>query len=99
MRTRENQAETALATVLAELRAHEATLRLGGGHASIERQHGKGRMTARERIEKLVDSGTQSLELGLWAADGMYADWGGAPSAGVVTTIGLICGRRHMIIA
>ena len=65
---------------------------------AIERQHGKARLTARERIAKLVDPGTPLLEIGLWAADDMYADWGGA-GAGVVTAIGTIAGRRHMIVA
>src|SRR5687767_13672276 len=74
-------------------------IRLGGGPAAIERQHAKGRWTARERIERLIDPGSQSHELGLWAGNGMYADWGGAPAAGVVTTVGTICGRRHMIVA
>jgi acetyl-CoA carboxylase carboxyltransferase component len=88
-----------LEALVAELHKEEDRLRLGGGKTAIERQHKKNRLTARERIEKLVDSDTQTLELGLWAADGMYADWGGAPAAGVVTTIGTIGGRRHMIIA
>lgn len=56
-------------------------------------------MTARERVAKLIDADSQSLELGLWAAHEMYAEWGGAPAAGVVTTVGTICGRRHMIVA
>ncbi|HEX5102973.1 MAG TPA: carboxyl transferase domain-containing protein, partial [Pirellulaceae bacterium] len=82
-------------------RLHEevAQIALGGGHAAIERQHAKGRLTARERIERLIDPGSPLLELGLWAANGMYADWGGAPGAGVVTAIGTIGGRRHMIVA
>jgi acetyl-CoA carboxylase carboxyltransferase component len=81
------------------LRAEEARIQLGGGQAAIERQHAKGRLTARERIERLIDPGSSLLELGLWAASGMYADWGGAPGAGVVTAIGTIGGRRHMIVA
>lgn len=88
-----------LVDLLADLRRQEEKLRLGGGPAAIERQHGKHRLTARERIAKLVDADSQPLELGLWAAEGMYVDWGGAPGAGVVTTIGVIGGRRHMIVA
>jgi acetyl-CoA carboxylase carboxyltransferase component len=84
---------------MAVLRAEEARIRLGGGQAAIERQHAKGRLTARERLERLVDPGSPVLELGLWAANGMYADWGGAPGAGVVTAVGTIAGRRHMIVA
>jgi len=85
--------------LLGDLRQAEAGIQLGGGTASIQRQHGKGRLAARERIQRLIDPGTATLELGLWAAYGMYADWGGAAAAGVVTAIGTIGGRRHMLIA
>ena len=76
----------------------EAILRLGGGAKAIERQHEKGRRTARERIAMLCDADS-FFELGLWAAWQRYADWGGAPSAGVVTGIGTVNGRRVMVIA
>jgi acetyl-CoA carboxylase carboxyltransferase component len=82
-----------------ELDQEETRIRLGGGPKAIDRQHQKGRLTARERIAKLLDPGDNLFELGLWAAWGMYAEWGGAPSAGVVTGIGTISGRRAMIIA
>jgi acetyl-CoA carboxylase carboxyltransferase component len=82
-----------------EFAALEARIRLGGGPAAIERQHAKGRKTARERIDALVDSGAPALELGLWTAYQMYEDWGGAPGAGVITTIGTVAGRRLMIVA
>ncbi|HEV3443338.1 MAG TPA: acyl-CoA carboxylase subunit beta, partial [Gemmataceae bacterium] len=59
----------------------------------------KGRLTARERIARLIDSQSEFFELGLWAAWNMYQDWGGAPSAGVATGIGTVAGRRVMIIA
>jgi len=88
-----------LSGLVAEIEREEKQLRLGGGKAAIERQHGKGRLAARERVERLIDRGTPLMELGLWAAQGMYADWGGAPAAGVVTAVGMICGRRHMIVA
>jgi acetyl-CoA carboxylase carboxyltransferase component len=88
-----------LIDLLAQLSEQEADIMLGGGQAASERQHKKGRLTARERIEKLVDPGTTFFEIGLWAAWGMYDQWGGAPAAGVVTGIGTIGGRRHMIIA
>src|SRR4029078_7296981 len=82
-----------------DLSAEEAAIRLGGGKKAVERQHEKGRLTARERIAKLVDSEADWFELGLWAAWKMYAEWGGAPSAGVVTGVGVVSGRRVMIIA
>ena len=74
----------------------ESQIKLGGGAKAIERQHEKKRLTARERIALLCDD---FFELGLWAAWNMYADWGGAPSAGVVTGVGTIAGRRAMVIA
>ncbi len=100
----------ALRTLTAETRAAEAKLRLGGGPTAIDRQHEKGRLTARERIARLVDpleSGAPATagaisnftELGLWAAFNMYKEHGGAPGAGVVTGVGMIHGNPWMIIA
>jgi acetyl-CoA carboxylase carboxyltransferase component len=74
-------------------------IRQGGGAKAIERQHAKGRLTARERIAKLMDPKTDLFEIALWAAYEMYTEWGGAPSAGVVTGIGTVSGRQAMIIA
>src|SRR5438045_8789159 len=84
---------------LDEIRRQEATIRLGGGPKAIERQHEKNRLTARERIARLVDSADDFFELGLWAAWQMYAEWGGAPSAGVVTGIGTVAERQVMLLA
>lgn len=77
----------------------EAILRMGGGEAATAKQHEKGRLTARERLEKILDPGTTLQELGLFAAHEMYEEWGGAPAAGVVTGTGTICNRLFMIIA
>ena len=85
-----------LAILIDRLRAEEAVLRTGGGSTAIQRQHDKGRLTARERIALLTDD---FFELGLWAAWKLYADWGGAPSAGVVTGIGTVAGQQVMLIA
>jgi len=82
-----------------DLRQQEAHIMQGGGPDAISRQHAKGRLTARERIVHLLDPDTDFLELGLWAAWGMYRTWGGAPSAGVVTGIGTVSRRRVMVIA
>ncbi|MCA3004753.1 MAG: acyl-CoA carboxylase subunit beta [Planctomycetaceae bacterium] len=92
-------ASPTLRSLTAEFLTAEAKMRLGGGKSAIERQHEKGRLTARERISGLIDPGSFLQELGLWAAHGMYAEHGGAPAAGVVTGIGVIHGRRCMIIA
>jgi 3-methylcrotonyl-CoA carboxylase beta subunit len=82
-----------------DFRAEEEGIRLGGGPKAIERQHEKGRLTARERISKLLDPNHSFFELGLWAAWKMYAEWGSAPSAGVVTGFGTISDRQAMVIA
>ena len=94
---------------LTDLTAIEERLIMqGGGKSAIARQHEKGRLTARERIALLVDRPTGHgaplgppffQELGLWSAYGMYKEHGGAPAAGVVTGIGVVEGRRCMIIA
>jgi 3-methylcrotonyl-CoA carboxylase beta subunit len=92
-------AEPDLRARSAEVAAQAETIRGGGGTAAIARQHEKGRKTARERIAALLDPDATFLELGLWAAHGMYAEWGGAASAGVVTGIGVVSNRRCLIVA
>ncbi len=82
-----------------EVLAQAEELLEGGGRSAIERQHSKGRKTARERITALLDPGSPTLEIGLWTAYQMYEEWGGAPSAGVVTVIGSVAGRRVMVVA
>jgi 3-methylcrotonyl-CoA carboxylase beta subunit len=89
----------ALTALMAEVRAEEDSIRQGGGTKAAEVQRAKGRLTVRERLKLLLDDGTELLELGLWAAYGMYGEYGGAPGAGVVTGIGRVCGRLCMIIA
>ncbi len=89
----------ALMALMDKLRAQADQIRLGGGAKAAEAQHAKGRLTVRERLKLLLDEDTELLELGLWAAYDMYADYGGAPGAGVVTGLGRVCGRLCMIIA
>ena len=88
----------AVATLVGQVRMDEETIRQGGGEKAIESQHKKGRLTARERIERLIDPGTEFFELGSYAAWGMYEEWGGAPSAGVVTGLARVQGRLVMLI-
>src|SRR6202051_1157459 len=87
-----------MADLVSNVRNQEEQIREGGGQKAIESQHSKGRLTARERIQRLVDPGT-FFELGIYAANGMYEEWGGAPAAGVVTGLGRIQTRLVMIIA
>jgi acetyl-CoA carboxylase carboxyltransferase component len=87
-----------MADLVSAIRNEEEQIREGGGAKAIESQHSKGRLTARERIQKLVDPGS-FFELGSYAAYRMYEEWGGAPAAGVVTGLGRIETRMVMIIA
>ena len=82
-----------------QLRSDERQIAEGGGRLAVERQHEKGRLTARERITQLIDPEAEFLELTIYAAFQMYTEWGGAPAAGVVTGVGKVCGRDFLIIA
>jgi len=85
--------------LLTELKNQETEIQNGGGAKAIESQHKKGRLTARERITKLIDPETSFFELSVFAAHEMYEEWGGAPAAGTVTGLARVCGRLVMIIA
>src|SRR5580693_5814664 len=87
-----------LADMVSQMRNEEEKIREGGGPKAIESQHNKGRLTARERINLLVDAGS-FFEIGSFAAYGMYEEWGGAPAAGVITGLARIHTRLVMIIA
>jgi 3-methylcrotonyl-CoA carboxylase beta subunit len=84
---------------LTEIKNEEQRISQGGGAKAIESQHKKGRMTARERIAKLIDPKTEFFELGLYAAHEMYEEWGGAAAAGTITGLARVSGRQVMIIA
>jgi 3-methylcrotonyl-CoA carboxylase beta subunit len=91
--------KAALAVLLGVVKDQAAAIRLGGGTKAAEAQRAKGRLTVRERLALLLDEGTELMELGLWAAHGMYEEYGGAPAAGVVTGLGRVSGRLCMIVA
>lgn len=102
--SRATQTINPLREIVEEFRHTANQIKLGGGMKAIERQHEKGRLTARERIDKLVDPASDLwprgfVEFGLWAAHGMYGEYGGAPAAGVVTGVAPVSGRLSMIIA
>lgn len=84
---------------LSSLRKKLAEVKLGGGEKRIERLHSQGKLTARERIEYLLDKNTEHIEIGAFAGDNMYAEHGGCPSGGVVVVIGYIQGRQCMVVA
>ena len=85
--------------LLSDLRKRFVKVKLGGGTAKIKKQHAKGKMTARERIDYLLDPKSKALEIGAFAGEGMYAKHGGCPSAGVVVKIGHVSGRLCVIVA
>ena len=87
-----------VAALVARLRMDEELIHVGGGPKAIDAQHAKGRLTAGERISKLIDPDTEFFELGCYAAWGMYQEWGDAPSAGVVTGLARVQGRLVMLI-
>jgi 3-methylcrotonyl-CoA carboxylase beta subunit len=88
-----------LIDLLTQIKNEEEQIRAGGGPKAIEAQHKKGRLTSRERIQKLIDPGSHFFELSIYAAHEMYEEWGGAPCAGTVTGLARVCGRMVMIIA
>lgn len=98
-RTSGNSTSHWLQNMINNLRAEENTIKQGGGSSRIEKEHAKGKLTARERISTLLDEGAPFFELGLWAGYEMYEDEGGCPSGGVVTGIGKVSGRDCMIVA
>src|SRR3981189_1236712 len=85
--------------LVTQIKNDEEQIQQGGGAKAIESQNKKGRLTARERIAKLIDRDSQFFELGVYAAYEMYEEWGGAPSAGTITGLARVCGRTFMIIA
>lgn len=82
-----------------DILAQEEVIRQRGGESGQAREKKNGRLTVRERLNALLDPGAPFLELGLWAAWGMYRQWGNVPAAGVVTGIGCVHGRRVLVVA
>lgn len=85
--------------LLAELKRRFAQIKLGGGEKRIEKLHAEGKMTARERIDYLLDEKAKSIEIGAFAGDGMYKEHGGCPSGGVVVKMGYIKGKQCIVVA
>jgi len=85
--------------ILNQFKSEENKIREGGGTKRIEIQHKKGRLTARERIEKLLDKDAQFFELSIYAAWGMYEEYGSPPAAGVIAGIGKVSDHDCVIVA
>ena len=85
--------------LLSDLRKRFIKVKQGGGKNKIEKQHAKGKMSARERIDYLLDVKSKAIEIGAFAGEDMYKKHGGCPSAGVVVKIGYISGRQCVVVA
>ncbi|GAL67340.1 methylcrotonyl-CoA carboxylase carboxyl transferase subunit [Jejuia pallidilutea] len=85
--------------LVSELNRRLAKVSLGGGKSRIEKLHSKGKLTARERIEYLLDDKAKCIEIGAFAGEEMYAEHGGCPSGGVVVKIGYIKGKQCIVVA
>ena len=85
--------------LLSDLKRKFSQVKLGGGEKRIEKHHAKGKMTARERIDYLLDAKKPSVEIGAFAGDGMYEEHGGCPSGGVVIKMGYVQGEQCIVVA
>jgi acetyl-CoA carboxylase carboxyltransferase component len=94
-----NKNEDAIKLAVSKMKHRLEKIYLGGGEKKIEKQHSKGKMTARERIQHLLDEDSYFFEIGAFTGYEMYKEYGGCPSGGVVAGIGYISGRQCMIVA
>ncbi|WP_452600219.1 acyl-CoA carboxylase subunit beta [Pontimicrobium sp. MEBiC01747] len=85
--------------LLSNLKRRLAKVKLGGGEKRIEKHHAKGKLTARERIDYLLDKKSKSIEIGAFAGEDMYKEHGGCPSGGVVVKIGYVKGKQCIVVA
>ncbi|MAQ70433.1 MAG: methylcrotonoyl-CoA carboxylase [Flavobacteriales bacterium] len=94
-----NKNEDNLKLLVSEMKQKKDIIKLGGGASSIEKQHKKGKLTARERIRNLLDENAEYIEIGTFAAYDLYTEFGGCPAAGVVVVIGKIHRKTCIIVA
>ena len=85
--------------LITNLKQRFAKVKVGGGEKRIEKLHNEGKMTARERIDYLLDAKANNIEIGAFVGEGMYAEHGGCPSGGVVVKIGYIKGKQCIVVA
>jgi acetyl-CoA carboxylase carboxyltransferase component len=85
--------------LITDLKQRFSKVRVGGGEKRIEKLHNEGKMTARERIDYLLDAKANNIEIGAFVGEGMYAEHGGCPSGGVVVKIGYIKGKQCIVVA
>ncbi|CAM1364814.1 Carboxyltransferase [Tenacibaculum sediminilitoris] len=85
--------------LVSDLRRRFAKIKLGGGQKRIDKHHEKGKMTARERIDYLLDSKSKAIEIAAFAGEDMYQEHGGCPSGGVVVKMGYVSGKQCIVVA
>jgi len=94
-----NKNEDKMMQLVSQLNRRLEKIHLGGGKSKIDKEHERGKLTARERVDYLLDKGAQRIEIGAFAGDEMYAEHGGCPAAGVVVVMGYIQGRLCLVVA
>jgi 3-methylcrotonyl-CoA carboxylase beta subunit len=94
-----NKNQDSIKLLIYRLNENRKKVHLGGGEKRMEKLHNQGKLSARERVDLLIDDDSDFLEIGEFAGDGMYEEYGGCPSGGVITGIGYICGRQAVIVA
>ena len=94
-----NKNEDSMKLLISKMERKLAKIKLGGGQKSIDKHHAKGKLTARERIELLLDKDSPRQEIGAFVADKMYEEYGGCPSGGVVIKIGYVSGKQCIVVA
>jgi 3-methylcrotonyl-CoA carboxylase beta subunit len=94
-----NKNEDTIRLMVSKVRRELEKIYLGGGKSKIEKQHQKGKLTARERVDLLLDEDAARVEIGAYAGHGMYEEYGGCPSGGVVVVMGYVKGRQCIVVA
>ena len=94
-----NTNEDKMRMLISDLHRKREVISLGGGQKKIDRQHEKGKLTANERIDYLLDKGTDSISIGTFAGYEMYQEHGGCPAGGVLVRIGYVSGRQCIVVA
>jgi len=94
-----NKNEDKMRQLIAKMNKRMDEISLGGGKKKIEKEHAKGKLTARERVDYLLDTNSDRIEVGGFAGEGMYEEYGGCPGAGVVVMIGYVSGNQCIVVA
>lgn len=95
----ESKNDDSIRLLISDLKRKQEKVALGGGKSKIEKQHAKGKLTARERIAFLLDNDEEAIEIGSFLGEGMYEEYGGCPSGGVVVKIGYVSGTLSIVVA